>query len=515
MVPEDQRLTPGMQIGDYLLEEIAFEGAATRTWVARQVSVNRPVIIDSLNREHQQDDDIVSEFLADVRAKARVDHPFIGSVYEAIREGRLCFFAREALSGETLEEMIESGQQLAPEHIAHILRQISEANLYLEKHNVASLPLESNQVYVSEGYLTRIVNMAVGGDRDHSISTQEKHLLGSALLELLEKDKPGSTRTKSLLSYMTDLERDIPITWEQIRDLSEGIERQLTTPDEPLALEQSTVKLRKNDTSKKLVLFTGIGIGAAALIIIASLFINRPDRPKERILNEAVEIPSGNYPTHDGGKNQLRSFWIDAHEVTIGEYAEFLALMDQLTPSQQENFQHEDQPESKESHKPDDWDNLLAAARKGMNWNGRKVTLNCPVVGVDWWDAYAFAEQAGRRLPTQEEWYAALSSSKTPLKEIKASPWGPVDQSDEDLTANKIHGMAGNVSEWTRKLAKNPAYPTKPKMVVLCGGSFLKPGSTATSREWLDPSTSDLTDPRDLRRPDLGFRTIGDTAPSE
>lgn len=504
-----------MQIGDYLLEELAHEGDITRTWIAKQVSVSRQVIIDSLNRDQQENEEIVSGFLSDVRAKARVDHPLIGSVFEAIREGRLCFFAREALSGTTLGEMIEAGKTLLPAHIAHIIRQIAEANLYLEKNSIASLPLDAHQVYVSEGYLTRTVNMAVNGPRDHEVSTQDKHTLGTALLELLDKDQPGATRTRSLLNYMTDLEREIPITWEQIRELSEGIERQLTTPEEPLALEQSTMQLKKKEFSKKIVMITGIGIGAAAVVTIGALFLNQPERPQIRKLTEAVQIPEANYPTHDGTKNHLREFWIDSHEVTIGEYAEFLEFMAALDASQQENFQHEDQPADKTSHTPDDWDNLYAAALKGESWNGRKVTLNCPVVGVDWWDAYAFAEKEGRRLPTQEEWYAALSSSKIPYQEIKPAPWGPVDQPDIDVTSNKIHGLAGNVSEWTRKLAKNPAYPTKPKMVVICGGSYLKADSSAASREWLDPETIQLADPRDLRRADLGFRTIGDTAPRE
>ncbi len=50
MSETEQRLTPGMQVGDYYLQELVYEGAATRTWLAHQVSVSREVIVDSLNR---------------------------------------------------------------------------------------------------------------------------------------------------------------------------------------------------------------------------------------------------------------------------------------------------------------------------------------------------------------------------------------------------------------------------------------------------------------------------------
>jgi len=60
--------------------------------------------------------------------------------------------------------------------------------------------------------------------------------------------------------------------------------------------------------------------------------------------------------------------------------------------------------------------------------------------------------------------------------------------------------MAGNACEWTAKPAPNPANPLGEKLWVIIGGSYLKSGSNALTREW----TAD----RGLRRPDLGFRVV-------
>jgi hypothetical protein len=62
--------------------------------------------------------------------------------------------------------------------------------------------------------------------------------------------------------------------------------------------------------------------------------------------------------------------------------------------------------------------------------------------------------------------------------------------------------MAGSVSEWTAGLGTNPANPLGDRRWVIIGGSYLKPGSNALTREW--------TLDRSLRRSDLGFRVVFD-----
>lgn len=514
MDQEMDRLSTGTQIGDYLLKELLHDGITIRTWRAHQVSISREVIIDSLNLELQSDEAAVSTFLSDIRAKAQVYHPLIGSVFEAVREGRLCFYARENLTGETLAALLSKSTQLPPEKVAHIIRQIAEANLYLEEHRIATLPILAEQVIISEHSLARQVNMAVGGKRDPQVATNDKHTIATALKGILEPGCPGSTRTLSLLNYMADLEREIPLTWEQIRDLSEGVEQQLAEPNAAIPLENSTVRLNQRDYSKKRIMLAGIGIGAAIAITIGSLVMDQPARPVQRELTSMSQIPAGNYITHDGSQVALSTFWIDCHEVTIADYAVFLETMDILSRQQISVYEHEDQPEDKRNHQPHDWEKLHAAAKIGAVWNGLKVGPNCPVIGIDWWDAFTYCSYKRRRLPTQEEWYATLHHS---LGEgaLTPSPWGPVDQESTDTTGNNIHGLAGNVAEWSSKMSKNPAFPTKPKMPLVLGGSYLKKRSAATSREWLNMSKLELDDARSLYRADLGFRTVSSSAPTQ
>lgn len=499
----EQRLEAGMQVGDYYLKQLVYEGEATRTWLAHQISVSREVIIDSLNSEVHGDEEVVATYLSDVRTKAKVDHPLIGSVFEAVQEDDICFYVREKIPGETLEGLILKRNELKPAQVVHLLKQVADANLYLESNKLASLPLAPNQLFISDTGMCRIVNMAVGGERDYAVSTQDKAMLGESFRKVLKAGEPGATRTNSLLGFMADKEREIPLTWEQVKELSEGVERQLSEPLKTNELRSSTMLLN-NGMSKEALRNLCFALGAIILVGLFALILTRDKPPRKRDLGDVVQVNVQEYRDRLGGVD-LREFTIDAHEVTISEYAKFLKS---LTPGMEDSIKHENQPEYKASYIPDDWDAMYEAARGGKEWNGKVVSLNCPVVGVDWWDAYAFAEFYSRRLPTQDEWRAALMTSGTKPLELKRSAWGPVDQQSEDITENKIYGLAGNVAEWSLKLTKPEADPmATDKKPVICGGSYAD-DSDATTRRWLDPSGDDI-DARDLRRRYVGFRTVG------
>jgi formylglycine-generating enzyme required for sulfatase activity len=196
-------------------------------------------------------------------------------------------------------------------------------------------------------------------------------------------------------------------------------------------------------------------------------------------------------------------FRISAYEVTIGEYADFLMTLDLLAKHGDEHtFDHPEQPMEKAGHAPDDWANLYAVAKAGGEWNGREINIHTPVVGVDWWDAFAFAKRKQAYLPSQELWLGALMAGAEVPSKIPVSDLLPANDETADRTSNGLLGMAGSVSEWTSEARPSPANPLGDPLWVIVGGSYLKPGKGALTREWGGD--------RSLRRQDLGFRICKD-----
>ena len=489
--PEDRLL------GEYRLKELLSENSLTRTWLAEQVSVSRRVWVDELREDqaHQRD-----TFLADVRAKAAVEHPLIGSVFEAVAEPGQCFFAHELLSGATLADRRKAGAPLKPARLAHVLRRLAEAHLHHEALGQATSPIGLEHVHLDEQGVIRLDNLAIAGPRSPQQATRDIVHLGECLPRTVADGQPGTTRMLTLLGWMRGEGLEAPITWQQVRDLATQIEQQLTEPQPPAAPSKPITHGRK----KPPVAMMAFAGGLALLVILVLALRMRPKPPRavpRSNLPDVVLIPGGKYPTPDGTEEELRGFQISPHEVTIGQYAGFLETLETLAKDRRERaFDDEDQPPAKTSHVPDDWNALLAAAKTDGTWNQVPVTLDSPVVGVDWWDATAYAEWKHARLATQEEWFAALRKEVAAPSAIPPSAWIPVTAATTDRTPNGLTGMAGSVCEWTRRPAANPANPLGERKLVITGGSFLKPGSNALTREW--------TDDRSLRRRDLGFRLV-------
>ena len=161
-----------------------------------------------------------------------------------------------------------------------------------------------------------------------------------------------------------------------------------------------------------------------------------------------ILLDSDEIPAH---KVQLNAFWIDQVEVTNGMYGlcvEAGTCRLPLKLNSDNRFDYFENPEFQDY----------------------------PVVQVAWYDANAYCQWAGRRLPTEAEWERAARGD-----DMRTFPWG-----DEPPNANNSNSlntvgdttrvgsytegaspfgaldMAGNVWEWVADFYKSTYYETSP-----------------------------------------------------
>ena len=503
-----ERRQEGETVGGYRLVKLVSEGHLTRLWQAEQVSMNRTVMLEMLKQEAAMDPSWIKAFLADVRAKALVKHPGIGAVYEAVCNDDATYFARERLEGADLEELHDQGKQYKPLEVVILLDQIATAMRHLEAMGTASVEMGLHHIIIDKDNTVRMMNLAVDGKPDVTLGTIAKQMLGAVFGDMLSRGEPGSVRVNSLLGFMADLEREHPLSWRQIQKLSQQVRGQLEGTDESAQEAQASMTQpvevapvpRSSRAATVAAIIAGIAVFGALIYFISQGAGEVPPDTNDAIKGAGpvwISIPIGQVEIHGGRTVNLeKGISMSKTEVTLLQYARFLDELEIVGPAVAPSYDHSDQPVEKSDHFPDDWGNLWEAAQKGGEWNGRPVFAQCPVVGIDWWDAWAYCQWEGSRLPSMDEWAAAAHYEGAPEK---ISNWGPADSSPDDLTGVGLVGMAGNVREWTRDPELNPAFQLSPKKPVAAGGSFKNPGQGVASREWLED--------RNVRRPDLGFRT--------
>jgi sulfatase modifying factor 1 len=313
-------------------------------------------------------------------------------------------------------------------------------------------------------------------------------------------------------------------------------------------------------------------LGIASVLLISSgtmaspnATASNPDEPsgsqvRRKTPPAMIWIPGGTFLMGTNDKEsfpnerpahlvQVQGFWIDELDVTNAEFSKFVEATGYVTTAERkidwEDLKKELPPGTP---KPDDsalapgalvftptagpvpLNDLSAWWRwvHGANWRhpeGPESSIqgreNHPVVQVSWYDAVAYAQWAGKRLPTEAEWeFAARGGLESkryvwgdefkPGGKYMANTWQgifPVRDSGEDgfvgtspvgsFPANGygLYDMAGNVWQWcsdwyrvdrnVEAASKNvcrdpggpaesydPADPYSPKRVVK-GGSFL------------------------------------------
>ena len=179
----------------------------------------------------------------------------------------------------------------------------------------------------------------------------------------------------------------------------------------------------------------------------------------ERDGKEMVRIPAGEFQYGDKKETRdLPEFWMDKAPVTNAEYARFVEATGHRT-------------EAEESGSGYVWRGDKWVAEKGADWRhpsgpdtSIEERMDHPVVQVSWRDAGAYAEWAGKRLPTEEEWEKAARGA-----DGRKYPWGDEEPTPDMCNFGKNEGgttavgryspqgdspygcvdMAGNVWEWT------------------------------------------------------------------
>ncbi|RKU06134.1 hypothetical protein C6503_26295 [Candidatus Poribacteria bacterium] len=257
--------------------------------------------------------------------------------------------------------------------------------------------------------------------------------------------------------------------------------------------------------------------------------------PEPIIPDGMVLIPEGEFQMGSNGGDadndeqpvhvvHLDAFYIDANEVTNGEFKDFVLANPAWQKEQIDEKFHDG--------------NYL------QDWNGNNFPLGereHPVRYVSWYAAMAYAVWVDKRLPTEAEWEKAARGGL----EKKQYPWGnginfnranygkklgettPVGE----YPANDygVHDIAGNVWEWCLDRYEADFYANSPRRNPAAGANnveeivddfenivdfrVIRGGGWNSNPEWLRASNRHGTSPAYAGIGALGFRCAKSVSP--
>ena len=537
-LPPDEMV--GKTIGHFSIEARIRDMDDETFYRATQTNIGRHVILRVLKPEAAADPDKAAKFRDDARAKASVTHTLVTAIYESGEHEGIAFYSNEAVSAPTLEDLIDNGRKIDTTTALQIIKSAGEVFDFFDKQGIARVTLLPRHIILKPGSTPRLSNLACKEAPAPIDQPQEIQNLVSLLLSLLAADKSSAIAQSTL----TEIQNSDPAqtTWASIAHLAESRMPKAAPADAEKIQSQTISRSRALEESKKMsrknvIIYSAISL---TLTLAAGFFVIRAFTKNDvqvKDLGEMVEIPAGDISIQ-GQSVKVPAFKISKFEVTISEYAAFLKDLKE-NPDKAAKIAHPNQPPGK-SHIPAGWADMTEITPPNPGYYNRAkrwgryqevpLSLDSPVFGVDWYDAYAYAQWKGQRLPTEQEWERAARGDKglkhpwgdnfnnklantgsdfTPNPDPKVGAqndgfkrWSPVNKPETDTSSFEINGMAGNVSEWTDTWAED-AERTGDKVPVYRGGNW----KTADENTVLRRGTK-LTE---FQSDDaLGFRTAED-----
>lgn len=118
---------PGVVVGDFLIEKLLSRGGMGEVFLAKQISLDRPVALKVLQQKHLEDKEYVDSLFKEARAAAKLSHPNIVQAYAVGEENGIFYFAMEYIRGETFKQILQREKTIEFTRAATVIRDIARA----------------------------------------------------------------------------------------------------------------------------------------------------------------------------------------------------------------------------------------------------------------------------------------------------------------------------------------------------------------------------------------------------
>jgi serine/threonine protein kinase len=208
--------TAGLRIGKYEVRERLGKGGFGVVHLGRDLELGREVAIKFLRPEYMERSQVMSRFLQEARACAKIGHPGIVTVFEAgqvdapgERFDGTAYIVMERLHGECLGDRIKNRGKLAPIAAIGIARQLAGALRAAHEAGIIHRDLKPDNVYLMSdaavvgGERVKVLDFGVAKllePDDENVHTHSRMMLGTPRYM-----SPEQARAANRVDHRTDI----------------------------------------------------------------------------------------------------------------------------------------------------------------------------------------------------------------------------------------------------------------------------------------------------------------------
>ncbi len=159
--PEDEPLPPHTVIGGYVVERVLGRGGMGTVYLARQLSLDRPVALKVMSKRWSNDPLFVARFTREAYAAAQLSHPNIVQIYDIGQEAGVHFFSMEYVRGSTLAEIMRARGRLDPETAVGYVLQAARGLKHAHARGMIHRDVKPENLLVDEEGLLKVADLGL------------------------------------------------------------------------------------------------------------------------------------------------------------------------------------------------------------------------------------------------------------------------------------------------------------------------------------------------------------------
>src|SRR5262249_5867107 len=156
---EDEVLPP--TLGNYQILRQLGRGGMGAVYLARQVSLDRPVALKVMNPQWAKDPAFLVRFTREAYAAAQLVHHNVVQVYDIGAERNINYFSMEFVAGQSLADLVKSKGKLPAEEAAGYVLQAARGLKFAHERGMIHRDIKPDNLMLNEQGVVKVADLGL------------------------------------------------------------------------------------------------------------------------------------------------------------------------------------------------------------------------------------------------------------------------------------------------------------------------------------------------------------------